>query len=102
MTEQIVDIGLKLANQLDSVAVYPIADAVGIQSDFIRLYIVFLAQYPMGWIMHYFIHGTVARHLYAIVLGALIQLYMYGYEVSHVLLMSGVAYAMMLVLPRNL
>ena len=45
---------------------------VGIQSDFIRLYLVFFIQYPLGWIMHYFIHGTVARHLYATILGVLI------------------------------
>ena len=80
---------------------YPIADMVSIQSDFIRLYVVFLIAYPLGWIMHYCVHGTVARHLYATILGVLIVLYMYGYEIFHVLLMSGVAYAMMIFLKRD-
>lgn len=51
--------------------------------------------------MHSSVKGTTMRHLYAIVWGVLIQLYMFGAGVLHVLLISGVVYLMMLLLPRK-
>jgi len=60
-----------------------------------------LLQYPNGWFMHYCLHGTKVRHVYNIVLGILIQTYLFGFGVLHVVLMTSVAYAMMVFLPRN-
>ena len=52
--------------------------------------------------MHYCLHGTFLRHIYNIVLGILLQLYLYGLTgIFHVVLMTVVAYAMMLFMPRQ-
>lgn len=51
--------------------------------------------------MHYCVHGTNLRHFYAISLGILIQLYMFGTEIVHVFIMSSIVYLMMIVLPRK-
>ena len=51
--------------------------------------------------MHYCVHGSTIRHLYAITLGVLIQLYMFGHGIVHVFILSSVAYLMMNVLPRK-
>jgi len=85
------------AKGLDETVVFPIAEMIGERSEYIRLFFVFFMQYPLGWIMHYFVHGTLARHLYAIVLGVLIQLYMFGFEIIHVTILTGVAYILMAV-----
>ena len=86
---------------LDETIVFPIANAIGQQSAFIKLFLIFFSQYPIGWIMHYFIHGRVIRHLYTIIIGLLIQMYMFGTDTLHVVLMAGVAYAMMLFMKRD-
>ena len=51
--------------------------------------------------MHYFTYGTVVRHLYAIFFGILIQLYIYGHEILHVVLLTGIAHALMALLKRD-
>ena len=63
---------LRLAEKLDENVVFPVSKLVGIQSDFIRLYVVFLIQYPLGWIMHYFIRDTLGRHIYSTMFGVMI------------------------------
>jgi len=55
----------------------------------------------MGWFMHYCVHGSTMRHLYATILGLLIQLYMYGEGIKHSFVLSIVVYAMMCLLPRK-
>ena len=69
--------------------------------DAIRIFVIFLLQYPNGWFMHYCLHGTALRHLYAVVLGILIQLYLFGSDILHVVVMSSVAYAIMNLMPRH-
>jgi hypothetical protein len=51
--------------------------------------------------MHYFIHGTKTRHIFNIVMGVIIQMYVFGFDIFHVIVMSAVAYAMMAFLPRK-
>ena len=58
-------------------------------------------NYPLGWFFHYCVHGTVKRHLFGILMGLFIQLYMYGAAIGHVFCMSIVTYIMMNSLPRN-
>jgi len=101
MTSGLIDFGNLLATQLDTLAVDPLCVAVGRPADQIRIFVVFLFMYPQGWIMHYFIHGTTVRHIFNIVLGIIIQMYVFGFEIFHVILMSAVAYAMMAFLPRH-
>ena len=45
--------------------------------------------------------GRVVRHIYAIVLGVLIQLYMYGAEIFHVVFLTYGAYILMGVVKRE-
>ena len=51
--------------------------------------------------MHYAMHGTLIRHVYTITIGVLIQLYMFGLDIIHVILMSAVAYLMMMFMKRD-
>jgi len=51
--------------------------------------------------MHYCVHGQIFRHFYAITLGILIQLYMFGSEIYHVFIMSAIVYMMMIFIPRK-
>ena len=61
----------------------------------------FLFQYPLGWFFHFYVHGTVRRHIFTSVIGLLIQLYLFGHGIGHVFLMSTVAYILMQSFPRN-
>jgi MBOAT, membrane-bound O-acyltransferase family len=56
---------------------------------------------PLGWIMRTFVRGTTFRHLFAIILGVLIQAYMYREQIIHPFLMTTITYILMNVLPRN-
>ena len=93
--------GYAVAAALDAVTVEPLCEAFARPPDQIRLFVIFLAQYPIGWFMHYAVHGTVVRHLFTMSLGILMQLYLYGFAIGHVVLMSTVAYALMIFLPRD-
>ena len=86
---------------IDEATVDPLVAAVGRPQDQIRLCLIMFAGYPLGWFMYYFVHGTTARHLFNIVMGILIQLYLYGTGIIHVILMASVAYALMIFLPRK-
>ena len=79
----------------------PISTATGNPVDQTRLFVIFLVQFPVGWIMHFFIHGTLLRHLYTITIGIAFQVYLFGEGIKHVFLMITVAYILMNVLPRN-
>jgi hypothetical protein len=74
---------------------------VGQPVDQVRLILIFLAQYPLGWFFFYFIRGTYFRHAFNILVGFAIQLYCYKEAVVHVWLLTGVAYLLMNVLPRK-
>ena len=88
-------------DQLDNLLVRPISDSTGQPFDQVRILLVFLVQYPLGWFFHFFVHGTTVRHLFNVLIGFLIQYYVYRDGVLHVLLLTAVAYLMMAVLPRN-
>lgn len=76
-------------------------DLTGLPVDQIRIFVSFLISYPIGWFMHFCVRGTVTRHLYATILGIALQSYIYGWEVLDCLVMTAVAYALMILLPRN-
>ncbi len=69
--------------------------------DMIRLFLVFLVQFPIGWTMHFCIRGKYLRHLYTCVIGMALQLYVYRDQVKHIWIMATVAYLLMNVLPRQ-
>ena len=61
-----------LADMVDELAVNPVCDLVGRPKDQVKIFLIFLLQYPNGWFIHYFLYGRVIRHLYVTVLGVLI------------------------------
>ena len=80
---------------------HPAAVLANQRDDYLRLYMIFIVTYFLGWGMYYFAHGTVVRHLYATILGILIQLYMYGNETLHTFILTYGAYILMGVIKRD-
>lgn len=64
--------------------------------------LIFLVQYPLGWIFHYCVYSTFLRHLWNIVIGAFIQFYFFRDGVVHVAVLTLVAYAIMAIAPRKI
>jgi len=60
-----------------------------------------LAGYPLGWFMNLFVKGTYPRHLFSIILGVFLQLYMFRGQIIHPFIMTLTTYFLMTVLPRN-
>lgn len=48
-----------------------------------------------------FVRGTVCRHLFTSTIGFLVMLYLYGESLIWVLLLSGITYSAMILLPRH-
>ena len=71
------------ATVLDELVIFPVSELIGFQAEFIRLYVLFLATFPLGVIMHYCVYGKTARHLFSMIMGILMQAYLYRYEVLH-------------------
>lgn len=69
--------------------------------DQVRLILVFFLQYPLGWFAHYCVYGTTLRHLWNILVGGLIQFYIYRMGILHVIGMTVISYLLMSLLPRN-
>lgn len=51
--------------------------------------------FPIGWFFNLFVTGTSARHMFQIVLGFLMQVFMFRSQFYHTLLMTLVVYLMM-------
>ena len=67
--QQLIDIGNQVGGTVDTAVAIPLAEAFDRPVDQIRIFVIFLFQYPNGWFMHYCVRGTFIRHLYNIVLG---------------------------------
>ena len=98
---ELVGKGNELAEQFDVAVIDPFCEAIGRPRDQGRIFLIFLLQFPHGWFLHYCVHGTFIRHIYNILLGILIQIYLYGFEFIHVIVMTVMAYAIMMGLPRH-
>lgn len=59
-----------------------------------------ILQLPIGLVLHLFLRNAVARHLFNIVVGITLQVYMYRWEVWHIFFMGYVSYAIMVFTPR--
>ena len=90
-----------MAEVVDGIAVTPLCEIFSRPPDQIRMFLIFVIQYPIGWVMHYAIYGTLFRHLFTMCIGIVMQLYLYGFAVGHVVLMTVVSYAMMIFMPRD-
>jgi len=70
---------LKMVGDLvETTFVDPPAKLVGLPNDQVRIIVVFMFQYFLGWFIHYAVHGTMLRHLFVTVVGALIMIWLYG------------------------
>ena len=69
--------------------------------DQLRLMLCMYLNYPLGWFMKLFVRGTFPRHLYAIVMGMTMQVFMFRSEVYLIYLMMFVSYAIMYLFPRR-
>ena len=57
--------------------------------------------YPLGVILNRGLKSPFLRHLFAVITGFILQLYMYRGQFYHTLVMTFVAYAIMKFGPRN-
>jgi D-alanyl-lipoteichoic acid acyltransferase DltB (MBOAT superfamily) len=91
---------IPIVDQLDSI-VGSLASYVGKPEDQIRLMLCIYMGYPLGIILNLLVKGTTARHLFSVITGFLLQLYMYREQFWHSLVMTSITYALMVALPRN-
>ena len=56
-------------DKIDSTLVQPVSSATGQPIDQVRVLLIFLLQYTLGWFFHFFIYGTTIRHLWNVVIG---------------------------------
>jgi len=70
-------------------------------TDQMRLVLIFFLQYPLGWVQFYMVPNGTRKHLWNIIVGFIIQYYLFRSGVLHVILMTGVTWALMNFLPRN-
>ena len=82
--------------------VQEIATAVSKPVDHTRLIICLFLQMPIGFVMNMFITspGT-PRYLYSLIVGVLLQVYMFREAVYHIYIYYAVGYLILNVLPRN-
>ena len=92
---------LAAANFVDDRSVRPLAAVIGLPEDQIRLFLVWLVSFPIGWFFHYFVRGKILRHGLNIVMGIGGMLYFFGVHTIHVVLMSGISWLLMAFLPRS-
>jgi hypothetical protein len=50
-----MDILINLKQQYDATMVHPVADAIGMPVDQIRMFVLFLMNYPIGWFIYFFV-----------------------------------------------
>ena len=68
----------------------------------LRLIVCFVLMYPIGWFIHYAVHGRVQRHLFVTVVGIMWQLIMYREAIIEVAIMGYGAYFLMIFLPKRI
>jgi hypothetical protein len=86
---------------IDTLGPIPVAEAVGQPLDQVRVILIFILLHPLGWVQHYLVHGTYIRHFFNIIVGFMLEIYVYQEAAIHVWILTGVAYLLMVVLPRK-
>jgi len=96
-----MDILVSTGALFENAFVVPLATMLGQPADECRLVVVFLFQYPLGWLIHYCIYGTIFRHWFVTIIGILIQLFVYGRGCYLMAFMAYGSYALMQILPNE-
>ena len=86
---------------VDSVSVTPVAAVLDLPEDQVRMLLVWIIQFFVGWFMHFCVRGTTLRHTFSFIMGFLGVTYFYGVQLIHVIMMSAVSWSMMAILPRD-
>ena len=89
------------ANFIDDRSVRPLAATLGLPDDQLRLFLVWLIQFPIGWFFHFLVRGKTLRHGLNIVMGFCGMTYFFGTQTIHVVLMSSISWLLMAFLPRK-
>ena len=91
----------RLCELADANITFPLVNYTGISVISLRLLLIVLIQQPLGWFFHYCVHGTRTRHAFNIVVGFALQNFFYRDMIIHVWILTGVAYLLMVVIPRQ-
>ena len=89
------------ATAMDSISVDPLVALIGLPADQLRLFVIWILQFPVGYFLHFSIHGAFQRHCVNLLLGLLGMSYFYGADMMHVFFMGMGSYLIMAVLPRD-
>lgn len=77
-----------------------IAKGVGKPEDQVRLLVLMAIQIPIGFFINVFLKEKLQRHLFNIMVGVALQIYMYRWEVVHIYIIAYSTYAIMMLAPR--
>lgn len=73
----------------------------GKPDDHIRLLLCMIIQIPIGFFINMFLKDPLSRNMFNIVVGVVLQVYMYRWEVVHIFVLAYVTYAIMMIAPRD-
>lgn len=83
-------------------ALQPLLELSGLPIDHVKLLLSFFLVTPIGWLQWTFVRGKVARHLYSIVMGLLLETFCFGLTSTlYFLAFSAVPLAMHRLLPKR-
>jgi hypothetical protein len=91
-----------VSDTFDRTFVNDLAVLVHTPPEQLRLIIVFVLMYPIGWFIHYAVHGRVARHVFCTIVGIMWQLIMYRSAIIEICIMGYGAYFLMILLPKRI
>jgi ABC-type thiamin/hydroxymethylpyrimidine transport system permease subunit len=101
MLDQLIAPLTGAAAAFDSITVDPLVEIIGLPHDQLRLFVIWLLQFPIGYFLHFCVHGALARHLMNTLLGVIGMSYFYGWDIKHVLFMGLGSYLLMALAPRD-
>ena len=97
----LVDLLTNAGKMIDQNSVEPLSVMFSFPEDQIRLLLVWLSMFPVGWFLHFCVRGTKLRHAVNLIIGMLGMTYFFGSAIGHVLFMSAVSYLIMAFAPRD-
>ena len=81
----------------DAIFVDKIAEAASTPADQVRVLVIFALLNPLGWFIHYCVHGREVRLLFVTVMGVFIQLVLFKAGIMEIALMGYGAYILMVI-----
>lgn len=97
----LIDLLTNAGKIIDQNSVEPLSAMFSFPEDQIRLLLVWLSMFPVGWFLHFCVRGAKLRHAVNLTIGMLGMTYFFGAAIGHVLFMSTASYLIMTFAPRN-